>query len=68
MVAVYKMAGYDEIKLAQFISPPVYDSVTGAARREAITVTGHVGPGVKLFALLMHVSKLNIWMNLLKHY
>jgi imidazolonepropionase-like amidohydrolase len=52
MVEVFKNQGYSEIKLAQFITPEVYEAVTTAAKQNGIKVTGHVGPGVKLFRAL----------------
>jgi len=48
MVVVFKKKGYSEIKLAQFITPAVYDTVTRVAKSAGIKVTGHVGPDVKL--------------------
>lgn len=51
-VAEFKKLGYSEIKLAQFITPSVYEAVTTAAKKEGIKVTGHVGPDVKLYRAL----------------
>lgn len=51
-VAELKNQGYSEIKLAQFITPSLYEAVTIAAKEAGIKVTGHVGPEVKLFRAL----------------
>ena len=52
MVAECKRLGYSEIKLAQFITPEVFEAVIVAAKKEGIKVTGHVGPDVKLYRSL----------------
>lgn len=51
-VVEFKRQGYSEIKLAQFITPDVYEAVTAAAKKTGIPVTGHVGPEVKLYRAL----------------
>ena len=48
----YKDEGYDEIKITFGITREVYDAIIEAAKDEAIKVTGHVGPQVKLPAAL----------------
>lgn len=51
-VVEFQRQGYSEIKLAQFITPAVYEAVTKAAKKAGIPVTGHVGPDVKLYRAL----------------
>ena len=38
----FKAAGYDFIKLTNFITPEVYEAVVGEAKKEKIRVVGHV--------------------------
>ena len=52
MVVEFNRQGYSEIKLAQFVTPEIYDAVTNMAKSEGIKVTGHVGPDVKLYRAL----------------
>ena len=51
-VVEFKRQGYSEIKLAQFITPAVYEAVTAAAKKAGIPITGHIGPEVKLYRAL----------------
>ena len=43
-VRAAKEAGYDFIKLTQFITTPVYDAITAEAKTQGIKVVGHVDP------------------------
>ena len=49
MVAKYKAAGFDQIKIYDQIQPPVLRAITAEAHRRGMTVTGHIPHGMTAF-------------------
>ncbi|MBC8064529.1 MAG: amidohydrolase family protein [Chlorobia bacterium] len=60
-----KLAGYDFIKLTDFITPEVYDATIDEARKQGIRVIGHVDVSVgaeKALAAGQHVEHLDAYL------